>query len=282
MCNYNMEDTIERALRSILGQLNDDYEVVLVDDGSRDNSVTIVKKLQEEYPILRLIELTRNPKRFLGETRNISIREATGEYALLNIDCDDIYGPHIQDFVKIFHQIEAAVGKDFYFKGGNINIAKRSFLLEHGPYRNIYHLEDRDMWFRFAAINSYIQMDHTVFVTRLPKPKKERIRRAFHITWSHMLIEFRRRTGFFNYVMSEPNKWKNLSLKRIGIRMILLLPAYFTSFFQTKISLPVHMNTDQKFANYREKNRGTFADLMKKYKGIADYSILSPQAKDTF
>ena len=103
MCNYNMARTLERALRSILEQIvSSSYEVVLVDDGSKDDSVEIVKKLQQEFANLRLISLKRDPKRKLGYTRNISIREAKGEYVLLHLDCDDITAPHIQDFVNIF------------------------------------------------------------------------------------------------------------------------------------------------------------------------------------
>ena len=53
--NYNMSDTIERALKSVLNQLDNRYEVLVVDDGSSDNSVEIVSKLCKEFDILRLI-----------------------------------------------------------------------------------------------------------------------------------------------------------------------------------------------------------------------------------
>ena len=100
MCNYNMASTLEKALRSILEQIDpDSYEVVLVDDGSKDNSVEIVKSMQKKFSNLKLVCLERDFNRKLGFTRNISVQEANGEYVLLHLDCDDITAPNIQDFV---------------------------------------------------------------------------------------------------------------------------------------------------------------------------------------
>ena len=44
LSNYNMARTLKSVLRSILDQIDRKYEVVLVDDGSKDNSVEIAKK----------------------------------------------------------------------------------------------------------------------------------------------------------------------------------------------------------------------------------------------
>ena len=109
-----MARTLGKALRSIFEQINPErYEVVLVDDGSNDNSVEVVRALQKEFSNLKLVCLKRDPKRKLGFTRNISIQEANGKYVLLHLDCDDITAPHIQDFVTIFHKIERGMKTDF-------------------------------------------------------------------------------------------------------------------------------------------------------------------------
>ena len=105
ICNYNMDQTIEQSLVSVLDQIDNRYEVLLLDDGSSDNSVLIVKELQNKYHNLRLLSLKRDKKRLLGETRNISIREARGEYVILHVDTDDVWGPFIDDFVSVFHKI---------------------------------------------------------------------------------------------------------------------------------------------------------------------------------
>ena len=54
---YNTEDTISRSIRSIFTDSGGDYryEVLIVDDGSSDNTAQIVRDLSEEYPCIRLI-----------------------------------------------------------------------------------------------------------------------------------------------------------------------------------------------------------------------------------
>ncbi len=90
VCNYNMADTLERAMTSVVEQLDNRFEVLVVDDGSTDESIHILKKLAEKYEIFRFISLNRDKSRLLGKTRNFSIREAKGEYVLLHIDADDV------------------------------------------------------------------------------------------------------------------------------------------------------------------------------------------------
>ena len=111
MINYNMEDTLEQSLESLLSQLDDNFEVVLIDDGSSDGSVSVIKKLQSKYTTLKLYEYPRDPKRNMRQ--NISIEKASGEYVLLHLDCDDA-GPYIKDFILIFHKIEKLLRKTFF------------------------------------------------------------------------------------------------------------------------------------------------------------------------
>ena len=46
--NYNMGDTIERAMTSVLDQLDDDFELLVIDDGSSDDIVSKMKILAEK------------------------------------------------------------------------------------------------------------------------------------------------------------------------------------------------------------------------------------------
>ena len=49
ICNYNMADTLEVSLRSVLDQLDERYEVIVIDDGSKDSSVEILENLSNAY-----------------------------------------------------------------------------------------------------------------------------------------------------------------------------------------------------------------------------------------
>ena len=73
--------------------MDNSFEVIIVDDGSDDNSLEILFKIQEKYSLVKVIPLKRDKRRKLGETRNISVRAAKGKYILLHLDTDDIWEP---------------------------------------------------------------------------------------------------------------------------------------------------------------------------------------------
>ena len=125
MVNLNMETTIQQSILSIYNQLDENFEILVVDGGSVDKSIEKVKNLQFFLKNLRLIELKRDKKRLLGDDRNISISESNGEYVLLHLDCDDIYAPFIKSWVKIYHILEKVYGDDNLIMGQHINMAKR-------------------------------------------------------------------------------------------------------------------------------------------------------------
>jgi glycosyltransferase involved in cell wall biosynthesis len=84
IANYNSEDTIRKCLDSILNQTFKDFEIMIVDDMSTDNSVNIIKEYKDER--IKLIELRQ--KAYNGGARNIGFYSSVGEYILF-LDCDD-------------------------------------------------------------------------------------------------------------------------------------------------------------------------------------------------
>ena len=97
-----MADTLEKSLSSIIDQIDDRFEIIVVDDGSNDGSLEILEQLDERHSFFHLIPLPRDRDRKLGLTRNISIENACGEYVMLHLDCDDIIGPFLKDFAEVF------------------------------------------------------------------------------------------------------------------------------------------------------------------------------------
>ena len=285
ICNYNMADTIERALKSVVEQLDDTYEVILLDDGSSDNSLEIVKKMEKKYPILRSIYKKRDPNRKLGETRNLCIQEARGEYVILHIDSDDVWEPFIKEFVTIFHRIEKVIDRDFLLSGQQINIGKKSFLLNHGPYRNAQRAEDRDMWIRLAAIDAYIPLDHRVFKTRLKRPQKIKYFKTIHDLWYHMLFDIRSIEGIalYKYVLDCLTclfiKYSNTFSFKIKIfRTLFAIPALVVGKILKSLPRPENMKKHKEFVNYRERTRGTYELIMRRYVSEPDFSGLSNEA----
>ena len=116
-----MASTLEQSLRSVFEQITHEYEVVVVDDGSSDNSLEILRSLSSIYPSLRIIPLRRFSGRKLGETRNISIRAARGDFIILHIDTDDVWDFFIPTFSKLFIEIGRRI-HDFDFMLSGIQI----------------------------------------------------------------------------------------------------------------------------------------------------------------
>ncbi|MDC5850454.1 glycosyltransferase [Vibrio europaeus] len=283
MCNYNMSDTIERSLRSLLEQLDERYEVVLVDDGSSDNSVSVVEKLMREYENLRIVELDRDPERKLGSTRNIAVKEAVGDFVILHLDCDDVFGPHIDDFVQVFHRIERAVGHDILLSGQHINIGNREFLLSHGPYLNLYRGEDRNLWSRLGKINAWIPIEHVDFITRLPKKTKTKFVKNIVDTFDHMKNDFRSGLGLLEYFNYEMGGRANFSRKLFIFRLAMLVPSWFMSIFDSRIPTEGTLGGPKEFADYRDKMKGTYYDIMNRLGKDTSMSFLkNSEAKKIF
>jgi len=282
--NYNMETTLEESLTSILEQLDDRFEVFVVDDGSSDRSVHILEDLSSKYKQLRYHCLDRDPERRLGLTRNISIEKANGEYVLLHVDTDDLWEPFIMDAVEVFHKLESCVGRDFYLSAQQLHIGKRSFLLKHGPFRNIYHAEDRDMWFRFAANNDILYLKHKVFRKRMVLPRKVQHLKTVNVAWNHMQYELwssppKKRLSYIYQVLSQVVRPINDFSVPFRLLRAIMLPGVIL-FTKSDIT-PVNI-TPSEYKKYREKNSGTYSELMKSYGGDPSLLFLSEKAQKIF
>ncbi len=83
---YNAEKFLEQAVNSVLKQKFSDYEIILIDDGSSDQSVEIAKQLVSSYPNkIKMISIKNSGP---GIARNQGVNVATGKY-LLFLDADD-------------------------------------------------------------------------------------------------------------------------------------------------------------------------------------------------
>ena len=81
---YNVKDYIDKCITSIVNQVFDDYEIVVVDDGSTDGSGEICDSYKSNYRI----KVFHKENGGLSDARNYGINEAKGDY-LLFVDADD-------------------------------------------------------------------------------------------------------------------------------------------------------------------------------------------------
>lgn len=94
---YNRAYCIERSIRSVLAQTYQEFELLIVDDGSSDNTQDVVNSIGDER--IRYIKMPEN--KGVAAARNEGIRQASYEYIAFQ-DSDDVWKPD-----KLEKQIQA-------------------------------------------------------------------------------------------------------------------------------------------------------------------------------
>lgn len=105
---YNVEKYLEQCLDSVLNQTYTDFEAILINDGSTDNSEKICKEYAEKDSRIVLIS---GPNRGSAEARNIGLARASGEFIAF-LDSDDWYD---DDYLDYLMNGLKATSSDIYF-----------------------------------------------------------------------------------------------------------------------------------------------------------------------
>lgn len=181
---YNKEQTILTTIQSVLSQTFLDFEIVVVDDGSKDNGPAIVRQIA--HPQIRVVHQENGG---VSSARNRGIREAWGEYIAF-LDGDDVwktnhleelyslikeYAPQAEIFTTNFarkfpdgecfinrHDLPRGIIPNYfkaYAKGTVVNASciciQRDALLAAGGFKTQYTMgEDLDLWSRLARKHS--------------------------------------------------------------------------------------------------------------------------------
>lgn len=80
---YNAENYLDKCIESLLNQTKKEIEIILINDGSTDNSEKIIKRYKDKR-----IKYFKNENQGIGKTRNFGIEKATGKYIMF-VDSDD-------------------------------------------------------------------------------------------------------------------------------------------------------------------------------------------------
>jgi glycosyltransferase involved in cell wall biosynthesis len=129
---YNRAHVLARAIQSVLDQTYQDFEMIVVDDGSNDNTEEVVKSFND--PRIRYIRHEGN--RGAAAARNTGIKAAKGKFIAFQ-DSDDEWLPEkLQKQMKVFENAPARVGvvyTGFWSIEGNVK--------QYGPNREILYKE---------------------------------------------------------------------------------------------------------------------------------------------
>jgi glycosyltransferase involved in cell wall biosynthesis len=108
---YNKEKSIRATLESVRAQSYADWECIVVEDGSSDNSVSVVESIIAKYKVSNVqckIQLFSKPNGGVSSARNFGIEKSRGEYIAL-LDGDDQWDKdYLKEQMKMIHDFPEA------------------------------------------------------------------------------------------------------------------------------------------------------------------------------
>lgn len=172
LCTYNRAKYLNDCIDSVINQTFQDWELLVVDDGSNDNTFEILNPYLEKY---RNIRYFKHQNRKQALSKNVGIMAAFGKYITF-LDSDDIYKRnHLEsrltymrynpdlDLIEggVFMEEEFFV-VDYFQQDKTINVrecvqgatffGKRQVFFELNGFNQISYGEDTDFWYRAEKI----------------------------------------------------------------------------------------------------------------------------------
>ncbi|MCB9446966.1 MAG: glycosyltransferase family 2 protein [Flavobacteriales bacterium] len=181
---YNRARTLGRAIESVLGQTENNWELIVIDDGSTDETRTVVERFDDAR--IRYLH-QQNQER--SASRNRGVRESKGSWICF-LDSDDVFHPdHLASFQKYIgdHQLKTGMcvsGLEVRHEGGGLqqypllnmsapNLLKEIWttfvvpdqvcisrdILIGNPFDERFRIwEDTHLWLRIAAAHPVYQL----------------------------------------------------------------------------------------------------------------------------
>ncbi len=192
MTTYNCGEYISQAIQSVLNQTYKDFELLIIDDGSTDNTEQVVKRFNDQR--IRFISSNHIGR---SSALNLGLKEA--KYDLISFcDADDIIHPQkISKQLLLFkNENDLIFTNSTFFKNNKIlyqlkiqndlNIIKRKvalhghlgasvlfnrkFILENGGFNvKLLAFEDYDLWLRILIDSNIIIVPEPLYFQRLRK-----------------------------------------------------------------------------------------------------------------
>ena len=134
---FNAEKFLEEAINSVFSQTYDNWELLLVDDGSTDDSTTIALNYAEQYPEkVCYFEHEGHQNRGMSASRNLGIHNAKGDYIAF-LDADDIWLPYKLErqipIIESFPEAAMLYGSTYYWHSwtGDPDDTQRDHVVEN-------------------------------------------------------------------------------------------------------------------------------------------------------
>lgn len=152
---YNVEKYLDECINSIIEQskaIDNDLEVLLIDDGSTDNSGSICDSYENKYP--DLIRVFHKENQGLLATRRYGFKKVSGEY-IVNCDSDDLLEPgmllKLKNVINKYTEPDVILFNYNYMVGDSKKIA----------YKNIFSVEPEIRVDKESVLETFLK-DHSV------------------------------------------------------------------------------------------------------------------------
>lgn len=189
--NYNYGKYIKKAIDSVLNQTFQDFDILIIDDGSSDNSREII----EQYRNKENIRIIYQQNLGLNKTNNVAIKEAKGKY-IMRLDADDFLNPAALGIMSAMLEAEPELGlvyPDYFYadEDGNIigeeyrqnvqrevtmfdlpahgacTMIRLDYLKKLGGYNESFSCQDGyDLWVKFVTHFKVANVNKPLFYYR--------------------------------------------------------------------------------------------------------------------
>ena len=213
---YNRESFISEAIQSVLDQTYKDFEIIVVNDGSIDNTIEVLERFKNKIKVINQSNSER------AVSRNNGVKNSSGEYIAL-LDSDDLWiEDKLQKQVEVLDKMKDIIltyGQSYRIneKGKKIKIAKRQTkgfsgnVFENLLYRNFIvsatpmirreyfeqtsgfqtkyiPYEDWEFWIRFSLFGKFYFLDEPLAYYRIHPEQSVKIASAEKIEKATTLL----------------------------------------------------------------------------------------------
>jgi len=158
MTNYNSITTLSNSLDSLFRQVNNQFEVVIVDNCSNDGSLQLLEELSGHGRIrLVTVKCTR------GIGRQLAFTRSSGDYIISSVDADDVLKPFLREAIDFYHNFF----EGYFMLMPGFSIAPRKLIEDIGGWRDLQTGEDWDIWVRAASTRRFVFIPFDMSQSRL-------------------------------------------------------------------------------------------------------------------
>ncbi len=162
--SYNCSEFIERTIDSVQKQSYTNWEMLITDDCSKDNSVEVIKQIAAKDPRIKLFQLEKNSG--AGVARNKSIEHAQGRYIAF-LDSDDMWMPEkLEKQIAFMQEKQCALS---YTSMVNIDEHDNEIGIEVAPRRHTFSQNKRDDKVGFSTAIYDQEMVGKIFMPTIRK-----------------------------------------------------------------------------------------------------------------